>query len=237
MSSIFFIILSLFSPQPLLAQEIAPTPAVDSKAKEVREIVTEMAQKKFNEILNKSSSSSNVPKSIMGTINQLDPTQLTVTYQNETKVITLTDSTVYIDAKRNKTKFESLKSGQDVLALGYFNQYGNFEAKRVVVTDIKTITNNNEIVLGKIADISQSSSIFLLIPIKNKETQYQIKSDSKTEIIDKDNNKLTADKLKTGQKVIVIIQPDIKIAKTFYVSKIITLDTPTAQAPQSPTIN
>ena len=140
---------------------------------------------------------------------------------------------MFIDSKKNKTKVENIKAGQDILAMGYSNQYGNFEAKRIVVTDLKTIENKNEIILGKIVDISKSSPVFVLIPIKNKENQYQIKTDSKTEILDKDNNKLTLDKLKSGQKIIVVIQPDAKIAKTFYVSKIITFDTTTAQAPET----
>ncbi|MFA6369031.1 MAG: DUF5666 domain-containing protein, partial [Candidatus Shapirobacteria bacterium] len=177
------------------------------------------------------------PKSFVGTITQIDPTQVTINYRNESRVITLTDETVFIDLKRNKTKIDNIKEGQDILAMGYFNQYGNFEAKRVVVTDLKTIENKNEIILGKIVDISQSSPIFVLIPTKDKDIQYQIKTDSKTEILDKDNNKLSLDKLKSGQKIIVIIQPDAKIAKTFYVSKIITMDSPTAQVPETPANN
>jgi len=188
-------------------------------------------------MLQSTTSTSTEPKSIIGTITQIDSSQITVNYKNESKTITLTEDTVFIDAKRNKTKVENIKAGQDVLAMGYLNQYGNFEAKRVVVTDLKTIENKNEIVLGKIVDISQSSPVFVLIPIKNKETQYQIKTDSKTEILDKDNNKLTLDKLKSGQKIVVVIQPDAKIAKTFYVSKIITMDSVTAQVPETPTNN
>ena len=47
--------------------------------------------------------------------------------------------------------------------------------------------NKNEIILGKIVDISKESPVFVLIPIKNKDIQYQIKTDAKTEIIDQEN--------------------------------------------------
>jgi hypothetical protein len=226
---------SLLLPTISLSQEatIVPTKTPNKE-------VLEMVQQKVKDMLQQNNSSSvdtNTPKSFIGTVSQIDPTQITINYKNEPRVITLNDETVFIDLKRNKTKIDSIKEGQDILAMGYFDQYGNFEAKRVVITDLKTIENKNEIILGKIVDISQSSPIFVLIPNKDKNIQYQIKTDTKTEILDKDNNKLNLDKLKAGQKIIVIIQPDAKIAKTFYVSKIITMDSITAQAETTPTAN
>lgn len=232
---LLFLLSSLFFPTTTLSQEATTIPT-----KAPNKEVLEMVQQKVKDMLQQNDSSSvdlTNPKSFVGTITQIDPTQATINYRNESRVITLTDETVFIDLKRNKTKIDNIKEGQDILAMGYFNQYGNFEAKRVVITDLKTIENKNEIILGKIVDISQSSPIFVLIPTKDKDIQYQIKTDSKTEILDKDNNKLSLDKLKSGQKIIVIIQPDAKIAKTFYVSKIITMDSPTAQVPETPVNN
>ncbi|MDD4027109.1 MAG: DUF5666 domain-containing protein [Candidatus Shapirobacteria bacterium] len=234
---LFFLLLSsLIFSQPIFAQEVTPTPN-KTLTEEVREMVTNKVkeiQQTSKEIV---SNVSNTPKSLIGTITKIDTTKITISYKNESKNITLNTDTVFIDAKKNKTKIENLKVGQDILIMGYFDQFNNLEAKRIVITELKTIENKNEIVLGKIVDISQASPVFVLIPIKNKEAQYQIKTDSKSEIIDKDGNKLTIDKLKSGQKIIVVIQPDAKIAKTFYVSKIITLDTPTAQIPETPVNN
>lgn len=226
------LLISLFSPTYSFSQEatVVPTKAPN---KEVLEMVQQKVKDMLQQTTNQTSATSTGPKSIIGTISQIETSQIIVSYKNESKNITLTEETVFIDIKRNKTKVENIKAGQDILAMGYLNQYGNFEAKRIVVIDLKIIENKNEIILGKIVDISQSSPVFILIPIKNKDTQYQIKTDSKTEIFDKDNNKLTINKLKSGQKIVVIIQPDPKIAKTFYVSKIITLDTATAQVPET----
>ncbi|HPT66274.1 MAG TPA: DUF5666 domain-containing protein [Candidatus Woesebacteria bacterium] len=229
---LFLFILSVFFSSPVFAQEVTAVPTIAPN----REVL-QMVQQKVKDLLQNTDSTSVEPRSIIGTITQIDSSQIVVSYKNESKSITITEDTVFIDIKRNKTKVENIKSGQDILAMGYLNQYGNFEAKRVVVTDLKTIQNKNEIVLGKIVDISQSSPVFVLIPIKNKEIQYQIKTDAKTEILDKDNNKLALDKLKAGQKIVVIIQPDAKIAKTFYVSKIITMDSVTAQASNTSTNN
>lgn len=220
----FFILFSLLFPTSTFSQEATVTPTqAPNKA------VLEMVQQKVKDMLEQSgigaTSTSTGPKFLMGTITQINPTQITINYKNESKTITITTDTVFIDAKRNKTKIDSLKAGQDILAMGYYDQLNNLEAKRVVITDLKTIENKNQIILGKIVDISQASPVFVLIPIKNKDIQYQIKTDAKTEIFNQDNNKLTIDKLKSGQKIVVIIQPDAKIAKTFYVSKIITFTT------------
>jgi len=228
----FLIFFSLISPQNIFSQEATLIPT-----KTPNKEVLEMVQQKVKDMLQTNTSSINEPKSIIGNITQIDTNQITISYKNETKTINLTDTTVFIDIKRNKTKVENIKVGQDILAMGYFDQYGNFEGKRIVITDLKTIENKNEIILGKIVDISQTSNIFVLIPNKNKNTQYQIKTDTKTEVIDKDGNKLTLDKLKSGQKIVVVIQPDTKIAKTFYVSKIITMESTTAQISESSTNN
>jgi hypothetical protein len=229
---LFFLIFSIIFPSSIFAQEATAVPTTAPNKE-----VLQMVQQKVKDMLQGTTSSPNDPKSIIGTITQIDSSQISITYKNESKTITITEDTVFIDSKRNKTKIDNIKAGQGILAMGYINQYGNLEAKRVVITDLKTIENKNEIILGKIVDISQSSPIFVLIPTTNKETQYQIKTDAKTEILDKDNNKLTIDKLKAGQKIVVVIQPDAKIAKTFYVSKIITMDITTAQVPESSTNN
>ena len=217
---LFLILLfSLIFPTISFSQEVTVAPT-KTPSKEVLEIV----QQKVKDMLqtDDQNSTSNGPKSLIGTITQIDDNQIIISYKNETKTIIISTDTVFIDTKKNKTKIGNIKIGQDILIMGYFDQFNNLEAKRIVITDLKTIENKNEIVLGKIVDISQSSPIFVLIPIKNKETQYQIKTDAKTEVFDQDNNKLTIDKLKSGQKIVVVIQPDTKIAKTFYVSKIIT---------------
>jgi len=227
---------SLLIPTISLSQETTITPT-----KTPNKEVLEMVQQKVKDMLQQNNNSSidvNTPRSFVGTINQIDSNQTTIIYKNESKIINLNDETVFIDIKRNKTKIENIKEGQDILAMGYFNQYGIFEAKRVVVTDLKTIENRNEIILGKIVDISQSSPIFVLIPNKDKDTQYQIKTDNKTEVLDRENNKLKLDKLKAGQRIVVIIQPDAKIEKTFYVSKIIIIETEeTDQIESTPTNN
>ncbi|MDD2225028.1 MAG: DUF5666 domain-containing protein [Candidatus Shapirobacteria bacterium] len=230
-------IFSLFSPNQIFAKEA--TIAASTSDKNLTEEVRQMVSKKVKEIqqndTGSSSVSTNTPKAIVGTISKIENNQITITNKNNSKIITTTDNTVFIDAKKNKIKIDNLKSGQVILSMGYYDQYNSFEAKRIIITASNAIENKNEIVFGKIADISQTSNVLVLIPIKNKNIQYQIKTDSKTKIIDKNENILTINKLKSGQKVIAIIQPDTKTANTFNVFQIITLDSSSDSTSPTPT--
>jgi len=210
--------------QPVFAQEATITPVADKNlTEEVRDMVTKKVKEIQQSDTNSSSVSTTIPKFLVGTITKIGDSQITINYKNENKNINTTNDTVFINEKKVKIKFNNLKSGQVILAMGYYDQFNNFGAKRIVITTTDAIENKNEIIFGTIADISQTSNILVLIPIKNKNTQYQIKTDSKTKIIDRDGNTLTINKLKSGQKVVIIIQPDTKISNTFDASQIITL--------------
>lgn len=235
---LFSFILSLFSPTQILANDA--TVSASNSDKNLTEEVRQMVAKKVKEIqennnTNSSTISTNTPKGIAGTISKIEKDQITINNKNNSVVITITDDTVFIDSKKNKIKIDNLKSGQVILSMGYYNQYNSFDAKRIIVTTSDAIENKNEIVFGKIADISQTSNVLVLIPIKNKNVQYQIKTDSKTKIIDQDNNILTINKLKSGQKIIAVIQPDTKTTNSFTVSQIITLDSTSNSISPSPT--
>lgn len=220
-----FLILSLFIPFQVSAVEPTPTQA---PKQEVLDLVT----KKVKEMLNQEPTTvSTGPKSFIGTISQKSDSQLTINYQNQDKIILVDTDTVVINAKKTKIKFSDLKSGQSILALGYLDAQNQLTAKRVIITDLKTIENNDQVVIGIISDISKSTSILSIIPIKNKNTTYQITTDSKTKIINKDNSENKLSSLTKGQKVIIIIKPDIKLQQTFYTTKIIVQSKTSTSAP------
>ncbi|MFA5749681.1 MAG: hypothetical protein WC895_00460 [Candidatus Shapirobacteria bacterium] len=204
------------------AMAVTATPSAD-QTKDIVDII----QQKVKEKLNLINTPSNQPKSFFGAIIKIDQNQILISYQNKNQIINVDENTAYVDLKRNKSKFANLKIGQEILAMGYLNDDQSLNTKRIVVTELKAVDNPNQIIVGQIVDISKSSPIFVLIPSKNKDNQYQIKTDSKTEIIDIKNNKLDSKVLTSGKKIIVIISPDTKIAKTFYASKIISLETST----------
>lgn len=243
------LILGLFSPHQALA--ITPTPTkvatpsaqatasatetnpLNEDIQKIREAVKLKVQEKLKTITTTGSQvtdQATTKKAIIGTIIQIDKNTLTIDYQNNTRKINFTTDTVVINTKQTKVKTDSLKVGQDVLVMGYIIN-DILEAKRIVFMDLKTINTKDQIVVGQIVDISKSAPVLVLIPSKNKNIQYQIKTDSKTEIVNKSNQKIDIKTLVSGQKVIAIVNSDSKAAKTYIASKIITTQTTPAATP------
>jgi len=148
---------------------------------------------------------------------------------NNSSVLKINSTTAYVDLKRNKTTAANIKVGQDILAMGIYNSgTDTFETKRVVFIDLGAININKTVVVGKIVDISKTSPIFTLIPSKNKNNLYQIKTDKNTVFMDKNQQKLVSSNLKSGHKTIIVLTPDPKMSKTYTALKVMDLDyTPT----------
>lgn len=208
-------------PSPTLAVTATPTPGNFDEIQKIRQAVQEKVKEKLKEI---TAPDTNVKKAVIGTISSITDTSLTISYQNQSYTINTSKDTVFVDQKRSKSSLSKLTEGQDVLAMGTQTSPGIIDAKRVVVIDIKSLFNPTATTLGHIADISKSSPIIVLIPGNNKNTQYQIKYDTKTVISDRSDKKLSSDSLYSGQKVITIIAPDDKTPHTYYASRIIVLD-------------
>lgn len=220
-SFILSLLIGLISPKITYAQTVTATPTTQNdKVEDVKNIVKQLVKGTSAEAV------SSQPKSFFGAITQIEDTQITIDIQDRPKTLYVDDETTYVNSKQKQGKISDFKVGQTVIAMGYFNQDQSLDCRRLVYTDSKDIENNNQIVTGQIVDVSQSqtSPIFVLIPIQNKNSQYQIKTDSKTEFTDFKNEKLTQAKtIVTSKKVTVIIQPDTKITNTFYATKVIDL--------------
>ena len=218
---------------PISAQTATPSPSAD-KVEDVKDILKQIV-KETSVSSETENTISKQPKSFFGTITQVDTDQIRITIKDQSnKTLYITQNTTFVNSKKQKGKISDFKSGQTIIAMGYFKEDQSLDCRRIVYTESKDIENINQIVTGQIVDVSQSqnSPIFVLIPSKNKNSQYQIKTDSKTEIIDLKNSKSTAAKtIVTSKKVIVIIQPDTKLVNTFYASKIIDLNTETTSNP------
>jgi len=222
----FYFLILFFSPSQALA--ISPSPTVTvlpsptttdqlDDIQKIRDVVKQKVQEKLKEI----TSPINTKKAFIGTVIQIDRNQLTLSFQNDNKKILVAADTTYIDLKRNKSSLAKINIGQDILVMGYLNETGSLDAKRIVFIDLKVLTPPPQVTVGKIVDISKSSPTLVLIPSKNKSDQYQIKTTDKTEIIDPQNKKLTFASLKTGQRIIAIIDSDPKNTKNFTAQRII----------------
>ena len=206
---------------PIATPTAAVTPSASDEIKKIREVVQQKVREKLQQIVNPVSTK----KGIVGKVIQTSATDITIDFQNNTRSLKVDANTVYVDIKRNKSSLDKIKIGQDILAMGISDpNNGTFLAKRIVFSDLSTLNLKKTAVIGKIVDISKSSPIFTLIPSLNKNSLYQIKSDSKTAVIDKNQKVILIPDLKSGHKVIVIMTPDEKVSKTYYAEKIINLD-------------
>jgi len=217
-SLIISLLLSVIT-QPVIANEATPSATDSQEIQEIRQVVQEKVKEKLDLI----KSPSNKAKSIFGTIEKVEDKNITIKWQDDTNQLILDEETTIISLKRQKMKTSDLKVGQEILAMGYFNQDNNLETKRIVLIEIKKIENNNQVVNGQIVDLSQSAPIFTLIPNSNKNNQYQIESTSK-EIKD----------LSSGQKIIAVIEADPENNNNFNLIKIIKTTDPTSSATPTP---
>ena len=204
------------SPTPT---SLPDTPVSDENIQKIRQAV----QQKVKEKLASITSTTTGKKAFIGTITTINQNDITISYRDQTHQLTVDEETVFINTKRNKTTLDKIPEGQAVLAMGYLNEEQILETKRLIAVDAASLEERKHIVVGQIVDISQSSSIFVLIPSGDKDIQYQLKTDSKTETILKDKTAIKFNELENGQKVIVIFSPTQKNSKTYYAHKIIKL--------------
>jgi len=215
------------SPTPSVATatpEISPTKGstLEEEIKKVREAVQQKVQEKLKEI---SSPEVNKKKGIIGKITKIDGFNLTIEdNQLVNRNLVVSAETVVIDKNRNKSKLENLKIGNEVLAMGYTTEDASLDTKRIVIIDSLTIVDPLNVAVGKIVDISRTLPIFVLIPTSDKDIQYQIKTDAKTEMIDSLKAKISFSDLKNGQRTILVFKPENITSKSFYAVKIINLD-------------
>lgn len=166
---------------------------------------------RLEEIKNKPEKS--YKKGLIGTISSIEETTITIDFKDVKYTINTDENTTFLNTKRNKTTIDKIKVGQDILVLGTIDKDDSTlcTAVRIIQVDLKNINRLHQVVVGKIVDISKSSPIIVVIPTNNKDTQFQIKLDSEP----KD--------LTVGQKVIVSIIPDPKVAKTYTALKLLSL--------------
>lgn len=221
-------------------QSPTPTekPDQDTKNTGIEEVqkIREAVQKKVQEKLKEITTTTSAKKGIIGSVIEVNENEIILGHKNINQKISVSPDTVFIDSNRNKTQITKIKVGQDLLVMGTINENKVLEAKRIVFINIKDLEIKYTTVIGTVVDISKSSPFFVLVPLNNKDVQYQIKTDNLTETVDKNNKKFDFKNLTSGQKVVVIIKPDNKASKTYYVSKIIILGNNKASSSPSPTI-
>jgi len=199
-----------------------PTPTITSEIQKFREIIQEKVKTKLQEINQKVQT--NPKRGYIGTITKIESTQISLSTKDKNRTIILSPNTVYLNNKSIKIKSTDLKIGQEILVIGVLDDQQNLSAKRIIVTTIKSSQNLKTIVLGQVIDISTMYSLMAIIPISNKNTQYQVKTDTKNlQIISKTGEKLTLKDISKGKKIIVISTSVSPSGQTLTAEKIVVM--------------
>lgn len=206
---ILVIVLTFLTSSPILAAlptpTLTPTPTTTDDIQKIRQAVQQKVLEKLRQIT--TDDQTDQPKSFFGTVVTLIDSQITLDHNGTTRQLTIDPEAVYIDIKRNKAKVSSIKVGQGLLALGRLDSNQSLLAKRLVAVDLESTKPKDQLVFGQITDISQSSPVFTLTPLNNKDQQFQIKTTSKSEIVTPKKTKLTTTDLAKGHRLIAVIQP------------------------------
>jgi len=215
----FLLIILIFSFSFLTPDLNAQSPTSENDIQKIREVIQQKVQQKLQEI--SSENIINPKKAYLGTITKIENQNLSFNSKDQKYDFIISDDATFINQKQNKIKITDLKEGQDALILTLAKDEIVY-AKRIILVDPAKLENKKNIALGKIADVSTTTSIFVLIPLNNNSRELQMKIDSQTEIVTKDNKSLKFTDLKKGQKIVCIYTNGQN--STYPTLKIISLD-------------
>ncbi|MBU1117769.1 hypothetical protein KKD37_02280 [Patescibacteria group bacterium] len=200
----------------------AQTPTSGTTIEEIqkiREVIQQKVKDKLQEI--NQTQAINPKKAYVGVITEINDNILKINAKDKVYDFTISDDATFVSLKLNKIKITDLKVGQNVLVLSLAKDDLVY-VKKIILVDPATLENKKNVSVGKLADISTTTSVLILIPINNKNRELQIKVDSKTNIITRDNKKLKFSDLKKGQKITCIYTNGQN--STYPALQIITLD-------------
>lgn len=210
------------TPTPSASSSITPSPTETSEIQKFREVIQEKVKAKLQEI---SQTSTTDPKrGYLGTITKINSDQINLDTPEKNRSIIFDTDTVFLNTKSSKIKNTDLKVGQEVLAIGLLDSQNKLTAKRVMVTVPKSNQNLKNTIYGQVVDISTMYSLVAVIPSSNKNTQYQIKTDTKNlQILSKNGDKLTIKDITKGKKIIVVSTSASLSGQTLTAEKIIVM--------------
>lgn len=137
-----------------------PTDTPTKNVEQIREQVKEKVRERLDEV------KQGQKRSYVGKITTISATAITLSTPNGEKQAILSEDTVYVGSTKNPIKFESIKIGDYIIVLGYFNESGALQAKRIILMS-KPKAETRRVVFGEISDISPEEKLLVLKKRKN----------------------------------------------------------------------
>lgn len=219
---IFPFLLAALAISPTATPSISPSVTSTSEIQKFREEVTARVKATLQNI--GQVNPSDFKRGYLGTITKIDSNKIYLDTPNKNIIAEFNEETAFINAKSSKIKSTDLKVGQEVLTIGTIDDQNNFSAKRIIITTPKSTNNQKTVINGQVVDVSTMYSLIAMIPSSNKNTQYQIKSDTKgLQIISKTGSKLTIKDITKGKKIIIIFPSSPIAGQSLTAEKIIVM--------------
>jgi len=226
------ILIALFFAPLIIAQETGEESTISGeKIEDIRKEIQKKVEEKLSQITD------NVKKRAwIGEIEEKTETNLKLKSRDgETRTVTISDEVKVINNKRKEIKFEDLKTGQRIIAMGYLQVDTSLEAKRIVIIP-ETKERERRVVFGTINNKSEEDEIISITSNNNGEEnkEYEIILTTKTVLKEKTENKIKEinkfvsskinyQDLKTDQRVIAVLIPTSGNGSTFNAKLIFVL--------------
>ena len=228
----------LFERAIVIDDLVSPSGTIQEKVKEIRQEVREKVQQKLEEIKKKG-----FVRAYVGKITDITDQTLTLDTGRGQRKVLVNEETKIIGTSRQALKFENLKVGDLLIAMGIIDQEEVLTAKRIVLIPKPKVTPPiRRAVFGRVTKIDSQGKIVTLTRSAKKESSFQVKADEKTRItkkIDDKTQKISFSQIALNDRLVAVglwdEEKEVLTAKIIHIipGKTIGLEKPT-QSP-SPT--
>ena len=155
---------------------------LEEKIQQIREAVKEKVREKIQEV------KKGVARAYVGKIAQIGENEFTLENPRQSIRVVVGEETKIIGKTKQNLEFKDLKVGDFCIAMGYLEEKGTLEAKRIIVIP-KPKPPARVVAFGRVTDISSEEKI-LTVKNERKGITYTITVTDKTIITKKKDNKV-----------------------------------------------
>ena len=188
--------------------------SLEGKVKDIRDAVKEKVQERLDEV------QKGQKRAFVGEVSDLTNHTLILTVRQEEKQVRVSDEATIINLKRQEIDFEDIEIGSHVIAMGYLEENGILDGRRIVVTE-KPTPPVQRVAFGEMTDKSTEENV-LTVKHPKKETVWSVEVTSKTRVTKKEDEEMETikfDEIEIGDHLVAIGSPDTE--ENFIVAKLI----------------
>ena len=196
----FYFLLFTF---PLLARAQSPTPEDETTPTPVQEEIKQKVQERIEQIQTEFKK-----RAFWGTLKEITNSTLVLETPRGERRVKTDENTKFFGPGKKEIKLADLEIGNFIIALGYWQENGTLEGKRITaLTQAPKPTIKRYAVYGKVADISKEEKVLSLVhPIKSEVT-FEVMVTEKTIITKKVEGKIKKvnfEAIEIGDRVVAV---------------------------------